>query len=82
MAKALSEIANSVYTVTPNNPRSYNCHKFAKEFEAEGIPAKGFDKIEDAVRLALSETPSLPLIGLGSLYLYSDFKQALFSILY
>lgn len=81
MAKALSEIASCVYTVTPNNPRAYNCHAFAKEFEAEGIPARGFDIIEDAVRCALNESPELPIIGLGSLYLYSDFKHALFSLL-
>ncbi len=81
MAKSLSEIAHSVYTVTPNNPRSYNCHQFAAEFEEIGLPAKGFDIIEDAVRTALSTKPELPMIGLGSLYLYSDFKKALFNVL-
>lgn len=81
MAKALSEVAHSVYTVTPNNPRSYNCHCFAKEFSACGVPAKGFDTIDDAVAAALSEDPHLPIIGLGSLYLYGDFKKALYSII-
>lgn len=81
MAKSLAEIAHSVYTVTPNNPRSYNCHKFAAEFTAEGVPAAGYDCIEDAVNAALDTKPDLPLIGLGSLYLYSDFKKALFTIL-
>ena len=77
MAKALSEIAHSVYTVTPNNPRSYNCHRFAEEFASHGVHSKGFDCIEDAVKAALSEDPHLPVIGLGSLYLYSEFKSAL-----
>ena len=81
MAKSLSKIADCVFTVTPNNPRSYNCHKFAAEFEEIGVPAKGFDIIEDAVRTALSTKPELPIIGLGSLYLYNDFKKALFDIL-
>ena len=81
MAKALSEIAAYVYTVTPNNPRSYNCHEFASEFSEIGIPSKGFDSIEDAVYTAVTEHPELPLIGLGSLYLYSDFKHALQKVL-
>ena len=81
MAKNLSEIAYSVYTVTPNNPRSYNCHSFAKEFEEHGVTATGFDDIDNAVRTALTEHPNVPLIGLGSLYLYSDFKNALFKAL-
>lgn len=77
MAKALSEVAHSVYTVTPNNPRSYNCHRFAEEFASFGVPSQGFDSIDDAVATALTEDPYLPTIGLGSLYLYSDFKSAL-----
>lgn len=81
MARSLSEIAKIVYTVTPNNPRSYNCHKFAKEFTEIGVTAKGFDRIEDAVRAAVTESCDLPLIGLGSLYLYSDFKLALQKVL-
>lgn len=81
MARSLSEIADCVFTVTPNNPRSYNCHKFAAEFTEIGVPAKGFDSIEDAVNAALTTKPELPIIGLGSLYLYSDFKKALFDAL-
>jgi len=77
MAVALASVAESVFTVTPNNPRSYDCHKFAKEFSDCGIPAKGYDNIDEAVSAALSHRPELPLIGLGSLYLYSDFKKAL-----
>ena len=78
MAAALAEVAQCVYTVTPNNPRSYNAHKFAQEFRDTGVPAHGFDKIAEAVRTALKDNPDLPLIGLGSLYLYSDFKMALY----
>jgi len=81
MAKSLSEVAAQVYTVTPNNPRSYNCHRFAAEFSEIGIKAKGFDSIDEAVQTAITEDPQLPLIGLGSLYLYSDFKKALFTAL-
>ncbi len=81
MAKALSEIAACVYTVTPNNPRAYDCRKFAAEFAEIGVCAKGFDSIEDAVYTAVTENPELALIGLGSLYLYSDFKAALKKIL-
>ena len=81
MAHSLSEIADCVFTVTPNNPRPYNCHKFATEFTEIGVPAKGFDVIDDAVNAALTTKPDLPVIGLGSLYLYSDFKKALFGAL-
>lgn len=74
MIEGLKPIAAQAYTVTPSNPRALAATDYAEHFQAHGIPARAFDSVPAALEAARSDARahSLPLICLGSLYLYRD----------
>ncbi len=74
MAKMLSEVADRVFTITPNNPRALDAEKYAGEFVRNGIEAEPSVSIEEAARKVVSYAKSndLPVVCLGSLYIYKD----------
>ncbi|MDE5557141.1 MAG: bifunctional folylpolyglutamate synthase/dihydrofolate synthase [Ruminococcus sp.] len=78
-ADILREHTNLVFTVTPDNPRSLDCQTLAGSFSAKGIPACAFHDLEECVKSAYSyaKEKNLPLIAMGSLYMYKDFINAL-----
>ncbi len=76
IAKAIGEIANKVYCVTVNNPRSLTAKEYATVFTQNSISAKAFDSINEALDAAL-EHPDTPLICMGSLYMYSEIYKIL-----
>ncbi len=71
---ALKGITHRVYCVKPNNPRALDADALAEVFNNEGISAEGFKNIKDALTAAIENSVknNIPLICLGSLYLYSD----------
>lgn len=75
----LKNISDIVFTVTPNNPRSLNCKKLYSVLNENGIKSVFFEDFADGVKNALeyAETNEMPLVVLGSLYMYSDFKKEL-----
>ncbi|MGN1095895.1 MAG: bifunctional folylpolyglutamate synthase/dihydrofolate synthase [Eubacteriales bacterium] len=79
MALALSGVAEKIYTVTPENPRALSAHALAELFKKNGLYAVPFDDISVGALTALRDCKAekRPLICLGSLYLYSDFKRAI-----
>lgn len=78
-ADILREHMEIVFTVTPDNPRSLDCQTLAGTFSENGIIAKAFPVLEDGVKSAYSyaKEHDLPLIAMGSLYMYKDFINAL-----
>lgn len=79
MIELLKPIANCVYTVTPNTPRALSAGSYAEDFRAHNIPATAFDELEAGVQAAVNESreQGLPLICLGSLYMYNDVVDAI-----
>ncbi|MBO4355747.1 MAG: hypothetical protein J5850_02705, partial [Clostridia bacterium] len=78
MAAKLSSVARRVITVKPNSPRALSPEVFASEFEKLDVDALAFDSIDEAAQKAvsLSKSESIPVICLGSLYMYADVKRA------
>ena len=79
IVETLAPVAAEVFTVTPNNPRALNAEQYAALFAARKIPATAFATVPEALRAAMqqSRAENLPLICLGSLYLYAELREAL-----
>ena len=83
MIAELSPLALCVHTLTPQNPRALTSEKYAKAFADAGAVAYAHDIIYDAVKSAYDDAinANVPIIALGSLYMYSDVKNALNEII-
>ena len=79
MIRDLAPVAREAFTVTPDNPRSLAAADYAAAFRAAGITATAFDTVGEGVARAVARAreTGLPLIALGSLYLYGEFVTAL-----
>lgn len=79
----LCGLTEKVFTVKPENPRSLDSHRLAEVFAASGIEAEAFDDLADGVKNAVKAAKSsgMPLVALGSLYMYREFTEALDLIL-
>ena len=75
----LGENAEIVFCIRPRNPRSLEPQKLAETFAAAGINAIGFDDFADGVRTALAYAAEkhIPLVAMGTLYMYDEFKKAI-----
>ena len=78
MAMELSKIACRAFTLRPDNPRSLDASLYAESFVRAGVEANGFDTVKAAVYSALdfAAKEKLPLVALGSLYMYGEIKSA------
>lgn len=74
MIEGLKPVTAFAYTVTPSNPRALPAEEYAEHFHAHGIPAEAHASIPEAVSAAYAAAreQGLPLVCLGSLYLYRD----------
>jgi dihydrofolate synthase/folylpolyglutamate synthase len=83
MTQELTPLVRSVHTLTPNNQRALSSVDYAKAFTQAGALAHSHLTIKEAVESAVMEAKETnsPIIALGSLYMYSDVKQALLEIL-
>ncbi len=83
MIEELKPVANQVFTVTPNNRRALPAAEYAAQFEGHKIPATAYESVEAGVRAAIaaSRADGLPLICLGSLYLYAELSDEVARIL-
>lgn len=79
IAKRLSSVAKRVYTVTPDNSRALDAKDYAEEIKENGTDAAPFDDFDTAVSRAYERSAKngTPLLCVGSLYSYADFKKAL-----
>ena len=79
MIEGLKAVTARAYTVTPENPRALPAEDYAGHFYAHGIEATAYETVADALRAALADAKAegLPLVCLGSLYLYQDVLKGL-----
>ncbi|MBQ5838049.1 MAG: bifunctional folylpolyglutamate synthase/dihydrofolate synthase [Clostridia bacterium] len=79
MLDELLPLAERMYCVTPNSPRALDSEILAKECNARSVTANAFDSIDDGVKKAYNDakTQNVPLVMLGSLYMYGDVFKAL-----
>ncbi len=78
MASELAPLADTVYTVTPANPRSLSSAELAKTYRVYGASAVDCGKVENGFKTASDDSKKREkaLICLGSLYMYSEVCDA------
>ena len=71
--------AEKVFTVRPDNPRALDSATLAGVFAEKKINVKSFEVLEDGVKAAydFAKSRNIPLIALGSLYMYREFNGVL-----
>lgn len=79
MLDELLPLAERMYCVTPNSPRALDSEILAEECNARSVTANAFGSIDDGVKKAYNDakTQNVPLVMLGSLYMYGDVFKAL-----
>ena len=79
IAKKLSSVAKKVYTVTPDNSRALDAKDYAQVINNNGVNAAPFYDFDAAVSEAYKDSSKsgTPMLCVGSLYSYPDFKKAL-----
>lgn len=74
MASMICEIAAKVYCVSPDNPRALQAEKLADVYRNLGVEATAYPSVKSAVAAAVSDGETV--LGLGSLYMYKEFCDA------
>ncbi len=79
VARSISSVASSAYTITPENPRALSAADYASVLSKIGVDATPAKSVEDAVRLAIERAAKegKPVFCLGSLYTYSAVVDAI-----
>jgi dihydrofolate synthase/folylpolyglutamate synthase len=82
IAKDLSSVASRAFTLTPDNPRALRAVEYAEVLAGEGIDATAYESLRDAFVAALdaAKRDGVPLICLGSLYIYCSIVKELESL--
>lgn len=78
MIELLRPVTAHAYAVCPDNPRALSAEALAEHFGSHRIPATSFASVEDAVSHAMEDCrcEGVPLVCLGSLYLYNEVADA------
>ena len=78
MIETMKPITAHAFTVTPNNPRSLAAEDYAAQLLAYDISASSYTSVADGVKAAIesSKKENIPLVCLGSLYLYDEVEAA------
>ncbi len=79
IGKKISSVADCVYTVTPDSPRALDAAEYAEVIKKNGVEAYACEGFDDAVKKGYERAlkNGRPLLCVGSLYSYPDFKKAL-----
>lgn len=79
VASLLAPHVRCAFTVTPPSPRALPAEKYAEALKAAGVDACAAKDIPDALLQAKTRAKAhgLPVVVLGSLYLYDSIKKAL-----
>lgn len=74
IGKDISDIADTVFTITPKNPRALSAKEYAEVISSFGVGAVPCTDTEQALRnaLALADEKKKSVIVLGSLYTYGE----------
>ena len=78
MIKTVAPVADRVFTVKPDNPRSLDPAKSASLFEECGVPAETCGTVADGISraIAAAEKTKLPVLIMGTLYMYAEAAPA------
>ena len=78
MIETVKEVAARAFAVTPNNPRALAAEDYAAQLASHGIFATAYASVAEGVRAAIesSKKEGIPLVCLGSLYLYEEAEAA------
>ena len=81
IASKIAEVSDTVYTVTPDSPRALDARDYAEVFKSKGKKAVPCESFDNAVKAAYESSlkKGTPILCVGSLYSYPDFKKALIS---
>lgn len=79
IATRVSQVAERVYTVTPDNPRALSAKDYAQVYSNLGINSQSFDDVLSAVKTCVSDARQndKAIICLGSLYMYKELVDCL-----
>jgi dihydrofolate synthase/folylpolyglutamate synthase len=79
MASRMASVADRVFCLTPDNPRALPSGEYAKVFEALGVAAEAYSTVDQAVTRALAwaKESKLPVVCLGSLYMYGEIRESI-----
>ena len=79
----LGQYIDCVFAVKPDNPRALDADILAETFSKNGIRSQGFASLKDGVQAAYNyaKNKNIPLIALGSLYMYREFTEELQQLL-
>ncbi len=82
IANKIAQVSDRVYSITPNNPRALSANEYSDVFSNINIKAFAFDDVKTALLNAIdySIETSLPIVALGSLYMYKEVIEAIKSI--
>ena len=74
MVAMIASAASEVFTLKPDNPRALDAKELAAVYEKCGVKATAGSSIDESLSAALAaaKAKELPLLILGSLYLYKD----------
>ena len=74
----MKPITAHAFTVTPNNPRSLAAEDYAAQLLAYDISASSYTSVAAGVKAAIESSikENIPLVCLGSLYLYEEVEAA------
>ena len=83
MIQTMKPIIERAFTVTPNNPRSLAAADYAAQLASYDIVATPYAGVAEGVKAAIesSRKENIPLICLGSLYLYEEVEAAVTAVL-
>ena len=78
MASSLAAVARRVFTVTPDNGRALSGDVYASVYREKNVPVRSFPSVREAFDAALADSidADVPLLCLGSLYMYRDVAAA------
>lgn len=78
MARRMSEVGCHAFCVKPDNPRALPAEDYAKVFEELGVDASPCTDVDAAIDAAaqLAKRHDLPVVCLGSLYMYGEVYRA------
>lgn len=81
-ADMLGNFTSHAFAVKPDNPRALDSRILAETFAEKGIPSDFFESLNDGVKAAYeyAKSRNIPLIALGSLYMYREFVNCLKAI--
>ena len=79
IAKSISEVAASAFTITPDNPRALSAKEYTEVLSEHGVSAVACESVEDALErgIAYARESGVPLFCLGSLYTYGAVIDAI-----